>query len=75
VIFERCTKVRSLFILTKELLAYTSLLIAAKFMELDDRIPLISELEKLSKFKYTYKQFVACEKKIMQDAVQWNLLY
>lgn len=50
-----------------------SLLLASKYDELDDRIPLIRDLQKLSKFQFSYKECSDEESAILME-LEWNLV-
>ena len=48
------------------------LMVAAKYDELDDKIPLIRELQKLAKFQYQYRE-CSDEEGAIIVALNWNL--
>ena len=48
------------------------LMAASKYDELDDRIPMIKELQKLAKFAFTYKEGLEGEGEVLMQ-LNWNL--
>jgi len=57
---------------SSNLTALTCLLLASKYDELDDNIPLIKEIIRKSSCKYSYDEFVAEEGRILK-ALNWDL--
>lgn len=55
-----------------ELKAHMCLLIASKQDELDDRIPLIREIQKLARYEFAYKDCKDEEGQLLMD-LNWNL--
>lgn len=55
-----------------ELKAHTCLLLASKQDELDDRIPLIREIQKLARYEFAYKDCRA-EEEILLKELDWKL--
>jgi Cyclin, N-terminal domain len=49
------------------------LLLAAKYDELDDRIPLIREIQKLARYEFSYKDCKA-EEEVVLFALDWSLI-
>ena len=47
-------------------------MLASKFDELDDRIPLIREIQKLAKFEFSYKE-CKLEEEVVLNQLNWNL--
>lgn len=59
--------------LCKELLAFTCLLMGAKFHEEDSNLPFARDLLKHSSFNFSTAQQVKCEKQVC-ELIDWNLL-
>jgi hypothetical protein len=49
-----------------ELKAHMCILLASKFDELDDRIPLIREIQKLARYEFSYKECCDEEESILR---------
>ncbi|CAI2373742.1 unnamed protein product [Moneuplotes crassus] len=64
-------RLRSLINTSLELIALTCLLIATKVHEIDCTCLRIYELEKESKYMYTYKNITKCEGRILEE-INWN---
>ena len=59
----------------QELIGLTALLLASKFDELDDNIPLIREFQRAARYKsFTYEEVSKCEYELL-DKMNWDLFH
>ena len=50
------------------------MLIASKFDELDDNIPMVRDFQRATKFVFSYTQIISSEADLLTKVLKWDLM-